>query len=120
MNYDIEAEYGFNNGKIVVNKSSVAGELTTKELIGSLSGDMTLTSFESVQKVFKDKDLASVHEKKSLLEELWLYADDGDESDEFKKYVLEILTPVRHRLSDGDVEAVFPKIYALLFPENIN
>ncbi|MBP7842165.1 hypothetical protein KA037_06000 [Patescibacteria group bacterium] len=119
MNYDIEAEYGLNNGKIV-NKSSVAGELTTKELIGSLSEDITLTSFELVQNVFKDKDLASVHEKKSLLEELWLYADDGDENDEFKKYILEILTPVRHRLSDGDVEAVFPKIYALLFPENIN
>lgn len=61
-----------------------------------------------------------MHEKKSLLEELWLYADDGDENDDFKKYVLEILRPVRLRLSDGDVEEVFPKIYTLLFPENIN
>lgn len=97
---------------------SYKGELVTNELVNTLSG--SITSFDWAQKAFKDKDLATLHEKKSLLEELWLYVDDNDENDDFKKYVLEVLWPVRHRLSDGDVEAVFPKIYMILFPEEAN
>lgn len=45
MNYDIDPVYEFSNRKVVA-KSLNVGEETTKELIGNLSEDITITSFD--------------------------------------------------------------------------
>lgn len=88
-------------------------------LFNNLSKDITITSFQWAQNIFENQDLATLNEKRELLKELWLYVDDGDESDSFKKEAHNILVPVIQRLSDGDIEDVFPKIYDLLFHESM-
>ncbi len=67
MNYDIDVGYEFPNSRKVTTKSLIAGELTTQELIGSLSEDIAITSLDGAKKVFLDRDLATINEKRSLL-----------------------------------------------------
>lgn len=88
--------------------------------INAVLSDIVITSLEWAKEAFLDKDLSDLNEKKSLLEALWLYADDNSDDDETKIHVLEILRPVYQRLSDEDIRDVFPKIYTLLFPDQDN
>lgn len=124
MNYDIDVGYEFPNSRKVTTKSLIAGELTTQELIGSLSEDIAITSLDWAKKIFLNKDLATINEKRSLLEALWLYVWDTnvieDEAVESVKtdIVLALSLPVTHGLSDEDVKDASPIIYKILFPQS--
>jgi hypothetical protein len=124
MNYDIDVGYEFPNSRKVTTKSLIAGELTTQELIGSLSEDIAITSLDWAKKIFLNKDLATINEKRSLLEALWLYVWDTnvieDEAVESVKtdIILASSLPVTHGLSDEDVKDAFPIIYKILFPQS--
>ena len=124
MNYDIDVGYEFPNSRKVTTKSLIAGELTTQELIGSLSEDIAITSLDWAKKIFLNKDLATINEKRSLLEALWLYVWDTnvieDEAVESVKtdIILALSLPVTHGLSDEDVKDSFPIIYKILFPQS--
>lgn len=124
MNYDIDAGYEFPNSGKVTTRSLIAGELTTQELIGSLSEDIAITSLDGAKKIFLNKDLVTINEKRSLLEALWLYVWDTnvieDEAVESVKtdIILALSLPVVHGLSDEDVKDAFPIIYKILFPQS--
>lgn len=92
------------------------------ELFANLSDDddIVIASFDEAKAAFKDKNTATLNEKRSLLDSLLVYVRDDTsvEDDTTQITKVDILGKIQkpsNELSDTDVTRIFSEVYFLLW-----